>query len=147
MTAHDFESPKNCSPLWRKAVVALKELVKVEGEGKASTAFAQAVAESRRRALTSGGWKEVKPGSREWNKFHRDHFGGNGFRLPGDDHESLWRKEGEFRRVSQPYHLSTEDAANMVAAAEEHGMSFTISPGGSWYFPGATMLVGWRTKE
>jgi hypothetical protein len=61
--------------------------------------------------------------------------------LPHDDHCSLWQRGSTpIAWVSQPY--GVYDVAEMVAAAERHGLEFTISAR-SWWYPGATLLVVW----
>jgi hypothetical protein len=41
---------------------------------------------------------------------------------------------------SQPYELDMATVARMVAWCRRRGLTFKIS-GGSWHFPGATVLV------
>jgi len=62
---------------------------------------------------------------------------------PGDDHPSLWLRDGvPAAYVSQPYQVT--DEAAMAAFAARYGLSFSVDAHGSWYVPGGTLLVIWR---
>ena len=63
---------------------------------------------------------------------------------PGTDHESMWlRGEEPEKFVSQPYTLDMETLRAMITYCRKRGLTFTIR-GGSWHFPGSTVLVEFR---
>jgi len=64
---------------------------------------------------------------------------------PGDDHPSLWLRDGvPAAYISQPYQIMNTDAAAMTAFARRYGLRYTVDPHGSWYWPDSTLLVIWR---
>jgi hypothetical protein len=67
-------------------------------------------------------------------------------RLPGDDHTSLWQRNGRPELyVSQPYpERFTDRLPEMMAAAAEHGLAFTVNTRPAWHYPGRCLFVTWR---
>lgn len=65
--------------------------------------------------------------------------------LPGDDHCSLWLRNGEPAVwVSQPYPLSSSKIGQMTYVAEQYGLSFEISTWPAWHYPGSVLFVEWK---
>jgi hypothetical protein len=62
-------------------------------------------------------------------------------RMPDNDHCWIFRNDHGLIWTSQPYGY---DAAAVVGFAHYHGLSVTISPKWSWWFPGKTTLIEWR---
>lgn len=63
------------------------------------------------------------------------------------DHARTWTKDGSVACItSEPYGISDEDIAELCADAERFGFEFWIS-GGSWHYPGATVLIEIRPME
>lgn len=66
-------------------------------------------------------------------------------KLPGDDHETLWLRDGlPMMYVSQPYPLDFGTIRQMTAAALMYGLEFSISARPAWWNPGKVSFVVWR---
>lgn len=134
------------STLYVKAADMLRKLAEAEGLDAATRCYAEAMADLRLQQFAS----KYKPSAghaclgRLLGKRCYQYRGGRTdvpCRLPGSDHYNLWLREGKpFLYTSEPYGLLMEDVEEMLAVCKAHGLTFDISAG-SFYFPGATLLV------
>lgn len=77
----------------------------------------------------------------------RNKVGDLPFQPPGSDHSSLWNQHGMPERfISQPYDLQMDTLREMLKFCDKRGLTLGVH-GGSWYFPGATILVEFRRKD
>lgn len=146
---HDdrFRYHSDCSDAYAAAVDALKALVEAEDIDVAYRAAAEALSGPKETE-----WRKHEGMSRCKAKTHwrgllgqqpEDFEDG----LPGDDHTSLWSKNGKPRLyVSQPYRLEFETTRDMVRKADEHSLEFSIHPNQSWHFPGYSTAVVWKRR-
>ena len=124
----------NPSPAYIAAVKALKALPLNER----GAAFADAEADDLKAAMSQRLGKE-STGRKSWRRLVGKQ-GEPGDQLPGDDHVGLWVNDGELTYISQPYGLTLDKLKEIVAVCEESGLKVTIG-GGSWYYPGSTIVV------
>ncbi len=142
-----FLEAKSRTPLWNEVVDALRQLMKDEGEGSADRAFAEAVSDGMYAWMENRGLRESDD-MRRCREFHKDINCEDGWGFPGDDHASLWCRDGEpVVYISQPYDLTSDTLREMIAWADRYDLSFAITPRGSWHFPGYTMLVSWTRED
>ena len=69
-------------------------------------------------------------------------------KLPGDDHVSLWLKDGTPHiYVSQPYHFDFDTVRQMTATALIYGLKFSVKRWPAWWNPERILFVEWRRQE
>ena len=141
-----FMDKKDRTPLFDEAVAALKRLAEAQGDDDVERAFADAVSDRIYESMESEGLRETGA-PRAWQVFHQG-IGQEGIhRFPGDDHVSLWARDGTPEtRFSQPYCLYLGTIREMVEWADQYGLDVEISGRDSWHFPGHTLLVSWQRK-
>ena len=143
-----FLDPKERTPLYEEAVAALRRLAEEHNDSDdVDRAFAEAMSDRFYESMEAKGLRETGA-VRPWVTFHKG-IGQEGVhQFPGDDHVSLWTRDGvPERRLSQPYTLHLETIRKMVEWADRYGLEFDISGKNSWHFPGHTMLVTWQRAQ
>jgi hypothetical protein len=127
------------SPLFLQAVEVLKKL-ELE-EGTADRAFAAATADQYKEYFRKQRSLD-KPSPGRFNVFTL--FGKKQGSLEnprGTDHPEVWLRKGRpVLFTSQPYALGTEDLRQLLHLCSEFCGEVTIHTG-SYYFPGATLMV------
>ena len=68
--------------------------------------------------------------------------------LAGDDHCTLWNKDGKATYwVPQPYGLSFGQIKEMMERAEKYGLEFEIGTFPAWHYPGHVLFIKWSAKR
>jgi hypothetical protein len=66
----------------------------------------------------------------------------------GQDHHSLWLKDGEaYLYVYQPYHIDTEGILCLADFVMKYNFRIEILSDKSWYFPSRSLYIGISRKE
>lgn len=137
------------SEKYKQAVLALRELLRAQGEEDVTRAFAEAIWEARQNTFAKK--YGVKLASNSHVCIHRllgkrcPKVCGSPGMIPAADHCSEWKKDGEtVIVVSQPYGLSYSRLKETVAFCEEHGLEASIDSLLSWHFPGSVVSVEYR---
>lgn len=69
-------------------------------------------------------------------------------RPPGDDHPSVWVRDGRaVAYVSQPYHLHHESLADIVSFCRQWGLRADIVASPSPHFPGQTITIVYQRAD
>lgn len=136
-----------------ETVEKIKDLVKTDGLDAAGRAYAEATSEQLKKDYAES--RGLKPTTgrvdlcRLIGRQVKGHpsLGAGWYSGRWIDHPSLWIKNGKpdvF--ISQPYHLSLEDMAQLISICNEFGLEATVSTWPGWHFPGAVLSVQVRKK-
>ncbi len=138
------------SSTYRQAVSALRALLQEEGVDGARRAYAETTEQAIRDEYL-GALGLI--GSHDHHvcvhrlKGQRCSDDLSHLNMPGANHFSEWKKEGQtVLIVSQPYHLSFEMLGEIVAFCQANGLRADIEGGSAWHFPGATVMVAYRSE-
>jgi len=131
-----FLSDKDYTPEVQQLVIQLR------AQGKlADRIYAAAVAKDLKEVVTRG----FKPatGSKGIDRLlGKRPEPGKERRLPGEDHTSVWCKNGKPQYlITQPYGLGWDHLVALVEFCKANGLQFSISSSLSWHFPGKTLAV------
>ena len=134
------------SASYLRALRALEELAEEEGSDAVRRACADATWEDNKKSFVkSKGLREAKSQSIERliGKHSKSLLESpSPAVLPGDDHPSLWLKNGKPHvYISQPYELSIEDLKELVEFCERHSLNLHVSTWPAWHFPGSVLNV------
>jgi len=68
--------------------------------------------------------------------------------LPGDEHVSLWSREGAIVvYLSQPYSLNETEIAAMAESCEKYGLRVQIAAQPDWHNPGRVFGLLWTRRS
>jgi hypothetical protein len=145
------------SDSYRATIAQLKALMAAEGTDTVSRAYAAAVWDTYAKHYAVAYGLERAASACLHRLLHRGPCrsrdrGGLPCRLPGADHDSLWRVGRDaLLYVSQPYGLSWESLQEAEAVCRRYGFEMQIETYPSWHFPGHVLTVevatieGWKT--
>lgn len=142
-----FIGPRGLSARYRRAVEALRLVAQEEGLDQAQRAVGEALSDLRKDAWVKGHSLKPTDGSVFWSELlgKRPSREEELSRLPGDDHVTLWLKDGKPDvYVSQPYALGLDTLREMAQMADKHGLDVHVDAKSSWWFPGYTLFIEWR---
>lgn len=143
------------SALYEESVKYLHQLSTQEGSDTATRAYAEAVSKSEKKTwiekygLTqSSGVPCVQRLLGKNCGQTSNSFNCEGHAPPGNDHCSLWLKDGKpYFYIFQPYSLDSSLINDLLKFCKKYELEFLISTWPSWHFPGAALSVILRKKS
>ncbi|MDQ4146347.1 MAG: hypothetical protein M3120_01390 [Pseudomonadota bacterium] len=161
-----FVRPERQTPEFRAAVEAVARLIPARTDDRA---YAAAVADHKwqqyqeqhgvrpakhaciwrligKRCLASRRLRQDDDWEEDWSDEWPDAY----FNCtpPGTDHPQLWVKDRKpYSYTSEPYGLSGQKLAKVLAFCEHFRLEVNIDADPSWHFPGNTLFVEFTKKE
>lgn len=140
---------RNAPPTNYVAVgTALQKLRTKEGDLYLHAAAAEILAPAVLDEIQKGGLKPASKAHIRRLFTKKCRRGCDCHRPPGDDHGSLWLKDGKpHTYISQPYGLVQDQLREIVEFADAHGLRVEIGAARSFHFPGKTICVEYRREK
>ena len=139
--------------LFLELAIAMREKAEL-GDGTSASRYfpdkrKQARCDELQRLLTEQWAQKYRlkqsRGRRDWKRLVWRQSGDFMEPLPGDDHTSLWYRDGKAAvYISQPYGIAAETLAKMQEACRVHGLAFDVSTWPAWHYPGSVLFVTWH---
>lgn len=139
----------NQSESFKRAVAALQQLQREEGQDAALRAFAEVTAHPRKAAFGRSNGLRERRGHVCLLRLQGMLCAGesclSGLVLPQRDHLSEWERNGETAViVAQPYALGYEGLRDLVSFCEIQELQASISAVDAWHFPGRSLCIQYR---
>lgn len=141
----NFLNFRDASPIVKSALKNMWEVLDSEGNDTLKRIYAQVAHQSIYQYMEEKGYKRSSRADIRRlitgieKKWHIPWY------APGDDHCSLWNKDGRAAvYLSQPYHLTMKDVQEMLEFAQKYELKFFINTYPDFHFPGSVLVVWWE---